>query len=91
MLRFQLWGTKRYDEVKAIKSPRRQVVAPRTIEDDSPTCNAQVPVPGFSVTITRQMIKGGAVARTDSFDTHYDPQDKVTCTGPVHGQAKRTD
>ncbi len=47
-------------------------------------------MPGFEVTITRQMIKGGQVVKTDGFDTHYDPQDKVRCTGPVKGQTKRT-
>lgn len=90
VLKFELWSTKRYDEVKSLKSPRRKVVPPRTIEDDSPTCQPQVPVPGFEVTITRQMIKGGQVVKTDGFDTHYDPQDKVRCTGPVKGQVKRT-
>jgi len=90
VLKFELWSTKRYDEVKALKSPRRKIVPPRTIEDASPTCQSQVPVPGFEVTITRQMIKGGQVVKTDGFDTHYDPQDKVRCTGPVKGQTKRT-
>ncbi|AKT51370.1 VanW family protein [Arsenicicoccus sp. oral taxon 190] len=90
VLKFELWGTKRYDEVRSIKGPRRNVVDPRSIDDPSPTCNAQVPVPGFDVTITRQMVKGGQVVKTDSFDTHYDPQDDVTCTGPVKGQVKRT-
>lgn len=90
VLKFEFWGTKRYDEVKSLKSPRRNVRPPDTVEDDSPTCQSQVPVPGFDVTITRQMIKGGRVVKTDSFDTHYDPQDKVTCTGEVKGRAKRT-
>ena len=90
VLKFELWSTKRYDEVKSLKSPRRKIVPPRTIEDASPTCQSQVPVPGFEVTITRQMIKGGQVVKTDGFVTSYTPQDKVRCTGPVKGQTKRT-
>ncbi len=43
----------------------------------------QAPTPGFDVTVTRVLtpVAGGA-ATTSTFDTHYIPEDDVTCTNP---------
>lgn len=79
VLKFAMWSTKSWDDIKALKSPRRAIRAPKVIYDTSAGCVPQVPVPGFSVTITRQFIKGGAVAKTDGFTTSYIPQDDVNC------------
>ncbi|QIM20158.1 VanW family protein [Phycicoccus sp. HDW14] len=73
------WGTKKYD-VKATKSARYDIVAPKKITDDSPTCKPQSPVPGFKVDIGRIFMQGGKVVKTSSFTTRYDPEDDVTCT-----------
>jgi vancomycin resistance protein YoaR len=74
-------GTKVWD-VEASKGPRRNVVQPKTIVDDKPGCVTQSPSTGFDVTVTRIFKKGGSVAKTSSFNTHYIPEDKVTCTHP---------
>ncbi|MFC7489664.1 MULTISPECIES: VanW family protein [unclassified Knoellia] len=75
------YGTKKWDVV-ASKSPRRNIVPPKKINDPSPECITQNPVPGFDVTVTRIFKQGGATVRTEPFNTHYNPEDDVTCTHP---------
>lgn len=73
------WGTKKYD-VEATKSARYNIVPPKKIVDDSPTCLPQTPVPGFAVDIGRIFTQSGKVVRTGFFTTRYQPEDEVTCT-----------
>ena len=80
----ELWGIKTFD-VESVKGPRRNVVAPDTIVDDSPECVTQIPQPGFDVTVTRIISQGGNVIKREPVTTHYVPQDKVTCTHPGAG------
>ena len=75
------YGTKVWD-IEATKSPRRNVVQPKTITDNRAGCVPQSPSPGFDVTVTRIFKKAGKVVRTSQFNTHYIPEDKVTCTNP---------
>jgi vancomycin resistance protein YoaR len=74
-----LWGTKTRD-VQASRGPRRNVVQPRTIVDARPGCVSQAPTPGFDVTVTQFFIQNGAQVRSVRFNTHYIPEDTVTCT-----------
>jgi vancomycin resistance protein YoaR len=74
-----LWGTKTR-EVHASKGPRRNVVQPRTIVDARPGCVPQAPTPGFDVTVTQIFLQNGAQVRSVRFNTHYIPEDTVTCT-----------
>jgi vancomycin resistance protein YoaR len=74
-----LWGTKTRD-VQASRGPRRNVVQPRTIVDARPGCVSQAPTPGFDVTVTQIFIQNGAQVRSVRFNTHYIPEDTVTCT-----------
>lgn len=75
------YGTKKWD-VTASKSPRRNIVQPKKITDDSPACITQNPVVGFDVTVTRTFKLNGKTVRTQPFTTHYNPEDDVTCTHP---------
>ena len=75
------YGTKKWDVV-ATKSPRRNIVQPKKITDASPDCITQNPVVGFDVTVTRIFKQGGKTVRTQAFNTHYNPEDDVTCTHP---------
>jgi len=77
-----LWGTKKWD-VEAVKGPRRKVVKPKVVVDAHSTCVAQVPTPGFDVTVTQVFKKNGVQVRAVPFNTHYIPEDKVTCTPPA--------
>jgi len=78
------FGTKKWD-IEAVKGPRRNVVQPKSIVDDRPGCVPQSPNPGFDVTVTRIFKKNGAQVRTSTFNTHYIPEDSVTCTRPAAG------
>ncbi|KGN39631.1 VanW family protein [Knoellia subterranea] len=75
------YGTKKWD-ITASKSPRRNVVQPKKITDASPDCITQAPTPGFDVTVTRFFKQNGNTVRTQAFNTHYNPEDDVTCTHP---------
>ncbi|KGN33949.1 hypothetical protein N802_07580 [Knoellia sinensis KCTC 19936] len=77
----EFFGTKKWD-ITAAKSPRRNLVQPKKITDDAPECITQNPVPGFDVTVTRTFKQGGKTVRTQAFNTHYNPEDDVTCTHP---------
>ena len=79
-----LHGTKVWD-IESVKGPRRNVVQPKNITDDKPTCVPQAPTPGFDVTVTRVFKKGGRTVKTSTFNTHYIPEDNVRCTHPQAG------
>lgn len=75
------YGTKVWD-IEAVKGPRRNVVQPKSIVDNKKGCVPQSPTPGFDVTVTRIFNKGGKQVKSSQFNTHYIPEDKVTCTNP---------
>lgn len=77
----ELWGTKTFD-VESVKGPRRNIVQPQNIVDDEPGCVTQSPMVGFDVTVTRIIRQDGREVKRENVSTHYDPEDKVTCTHP---------
>jgi vancomycin resistance protein YoaR len=79
----RVWSTKTWD-VKSIKGPRRNVIPPKTIRDDSLRCYPQEPQPGFNVTVTRQWYRPGSskLVKSEDFHTHYIPEDRIICTNP---------
>lgn len=77
----EFWGTKTF-EVDSVKGPRRNIVQPREIVDDAPGCVTQSPMVGFDVTVTRIIKQDGREVKRENVSTHYDPEDKVTCTHP---------
>jgi hypothetical protein len=77
-----LWGTKKWD-IEAVKGPRRNVVKPKVIVDPKTDCVPQQPTPGFDVTVTQVFKKDGARVRQVGFNTHYIPEDTVTCSHVV--------
>lgn len=79
----RVWSTKTWD-IKSVKGPRRNVVPPKTIREDSLKCYPQQPNPGFDVTVTRQWFKPGSstLVKSEDVHTHYVPEHKVICTNP---------
>ena len=73
-------GRKKYDEVRAGKSPRRNIIEPKEIKDGSEDCVPQSPNEGFTVDITRTFINDGQTVKTSSFTTQYDAADHIICT-----------
>ncbi len=75
-----IWGTKVYDQIKAVSGPRYNVVpAGGTQYDPSPTCHAQGGVEGFSIDVYRVFIKDGKEVKREKITTRYRPSPTVLC------------
>ncbi len=80
----RVWSTKVYD-IDSVKSPRTNVTQGKEIVDDTTECVPQPEMtPGFDVTVQRVFRQNGTVVKTESYPTHYSPEDKITCTNPNH-------
>ncbi|WP_352230167.1 VanW family protein [Streptomyces lavendulae] len=78
-LTITLLGTKKYDEVRATKGPRTNVVPPAKINAAGPKCEVQTPLEGFDVTVGRVFVTNGQEVKREEYKTHYTPRDEVTC------------
>jgi len=75
-----MWGTKAYDDIKAVSGPRyNRVPAGKTQYDPTPTCHAQSGVEGFSIDVYRVFIKGGKEVKREKITTRYRPSPTVLC------------
>jgi vancomycin resistance protein YoaR len=75
----RIWGTK-YWTVESETSGRWDVVSPRTVYSQSPTCSPQsAGNSGFSVRVKRRVLLNGEVANEESWTTTYRPQNRVVC------------
>jgi len=80
----RIWSTKVFD-VEAVQGPRTNATPGQELTDDTPECVPQPEMtPGFDVTVQRMLSQNGAVVKTESYPTHYAPEDKITCTNPNH-------
>ncbi|MGW1540040.1 VanW family protein [Streptomyces sp. NPDC002309] len=73
-------GTKKYDEVTAVKGPRSDVRQPARHVSDDEKCVPQTPLEGFDVTVDRVFRDGGREVKREPFRTHYTPRDEIVCT-----------
>ncbi|MFC7549598.1 VanW family protein [Plantactinospora sp. GCM10030261] len=75
-----MWSTKVYDSVKTEWSPRRNVVAPKTVElPDGPTCISASGSVGFTQDAYRVFRKGGQEIRRQKFTWRYDAEPRFVC------------
>lgn len=74
-----MWGTKAYDQIKAVSGPRTDVRPFQTVYDTTPACHAQSGEPGFAIVVTRQFFRGGTLVRSEPIVTHYQPSPQVEC------------
>jgi vancomycin resistance protein YoaR len=75
-----LWGTKFWDKIESISSPRHNIHHPGDpLVSTDPDCHATDPMDGFDIDVTRVFYKDGAEAKRETFHTHYDPTQKVIC------------
>jgi vancomycin resistance protein YoaR len=79
-------GRPAYDAVRVATSPRTAVVSQGTTVGHGTGCVAVAGEPGFRVTVTRTLLRGGQPVATQPFTTIYTPADTVTC-GSSSGQA----
>ena len=77
-----IWGTKVWDKIDSISSPRRNIRHWTTVKSADPKCLAQLPADGFDITVTRAFIQDGEEVRRESFNTSYAATDKIVCEKP---------
>ncbi|MEV0594005.1 VanW family protein [Nonomuraea cavernae] len=76
-----LWGTKRYDRIQALESPKRAFTPFRRETSSTPGCLPATGQQGFTIDVTRVFYKGGEEVRRDrKLTTKYRPQAQVICT-----------
>ncbi|HEX4814254.1 MAG TPA: VanW family protein [Nonomuraea sp.] len=75
-----LWSTKRYDEIEAVESERRDFTPFRREVDPDPGCLPTVGEQGFTIDVTRVFHKDGKIVKRDKkLTTEYRPQAQITC------------
>ena len=77
-----MWGTKVWGDIESISGPRTNITNPEDRTSDDADCIDQAPADGFNITVTRVFRKGGEEVKRESYDTHYDATDKITCVEP---------
>lgn len=76
-----LWGKKRYDEVEAVESERRNFTPFRKVSSSAAGCLPTVGEQGFTIDVTRVFHQDGEVVKKDEkLTTKYRPQTQTTCT-----------
>ncbi|MEQ4719066.1 VanW family protein [Nonomuraea sp. B19D2] len=76
-----LWSTKRYDEIEAVESDRRDFVPFRTESSSAADCLPTQGQQGFTIDVTRVFHKDGKVVKKDKkVTTKYRAQPQTTCT-----------
>jgi vancomycin resistance protein YoaR len=77
----EMWGTKKWDEVTATFTERRNFTDFQTIYDDGERCVPSTGSRGFSIAVTRRRIIDGKSQSTETWPTTYKPTPNVIC-GP---------
>ena len=77
----EMWGTKKWDDVTATFTERRNYTDFETIYDDGEKCVPSDGVRGFSIAVTRRRINDGKSKSTETWPTTYKPTPNVIC-GP---------
>ncbi|MFE5332775.1 VanW family protein [Embleya sp. NPDC056575] len=91
-----LFGTRKYDDIKAEPGSKYDVIKPKSVVDKSAGCVEQAASDGFKIDVTRVFIQGGKETAREKFHTKYDPADKITCdktggAGEGEGQGRTAD
>lgn len=74
----KFYGDRQYT-VKTREGERRNYTSPETKTDSGPNCLNQGAVDGFTISMARDLVRGGEVVHTDDYTTTYAPSDGVTC------------
>ncbi len=77
-----IWGTKRYDEVLSVSSPRTRMRTFGTQYITRADCTSASGANGFDITITRVFKKGGVEVKRDSYRHRYLPEPRFICGPP---------
>ncbi len=74
----EFYGDRQYT-VKTREGERRNYTSPEITTDTGPDCLDQGAVDGFTISMARDLVKGGEVVHTDEYTTTYAPSNGVTC------------
>ena len=80
-LTIEMWGTKHYDEIRAISGPKVDIRSFQTINSRGPECLEQEGMIGFKITVDRVFIKDGVEVKREPNTTTYRPTPAVRCSG----------
>ncbi len=83
------WGTKRFDEVKALAGPRTRLRDFETRYVQRPDCTRTAGERGFDIAVTRVFVDGGVEVRREEFQTRYLPEPRFICGPPPRSKARR--
>ncbi len=79
-----MWSTKYWD-ITTTAGDRYNIVAPGSRVSTAPDCEPQEPNTGFDIKVYRHFNRNGERVRDETFYTHYDSADRVTCKAPKGG------
>lgn len=74
----RLWGTREFD-VRTSTSPRSDIRRPETRVVTAEGCTPESGEDGYTVRVTRTVLRGEETVSTDSFSSTYAPVDRVEC------------
>lgn len=80
-LTITFWGTRQYDAINDVSSPKQDIRSFTTVTSDDPDCEPQVGQIGFRITVDRVFTNDGAEVKRDQFTTTYRPSPTVKCSG----------
>ncbi len=81
-VRITLWGTKVYDDVKAVFGPKRDITPFKSVIDPTPGCLPSNGSDGFAIDVFREFYRAGKLVKREKFTTVYEPTVDVTCGKP---------
>jgi vancomycin resistance protein YoaR len=76
------WGTREYDEIRAVSGQKRQIREFNTITGKEPDCLEQEGQIGFTITVDRVFVRSDVEVKKDRFTTVYRPSPTVVCPKP---------
>ncbi|MGH3502953.1 MAG: peptidoglycan binding domain-containing protein [Nocardioidaceae bacterium] len=79
----EMWGSKE-GTVSVTTTGRHRVVKPPVRREKAKHCRARSGTPGFDITMTQQVRRGGYVVHQAQRRTHYLPVTRVVCRQPHH-------
>lgn len=74
----RVWSTK-YHTIKTATPTKSAYTSGRTVTDDSPDCEYQAPIPGFTARYYRAFLENGKEVRREKYVWKYSPGDEIRC------------
>lgn len=76
---FRIWSIPTYDKVESSELVRSNYYSGTTRTLDTPNCEPQAPIQGFTVNYQRLFYQGGSVVKTQDYEWTYSAGDRIIC------------